>query len=118
MKTIGKIVAGILIASVLLIGGCVAIIGAGVDEAQKQSDLTAITPAEYQSIKTGTPRSTVEAKLGTPQSRDEFSTEIEGLGDEPIGQTCVYYGKEGELLGIYQFCFDINTDRLEAKSSF
>ncbi len=117
MKTIGKIVAGILIASVLLIGGCVAIIGAGVDEAQKQSDLTAITPAEYQSIKTGTKRSTVEAKLGKPQSRNEFSTEIEGLGDEPIGQTCVYYGKEGELLGIYQFCFDINTDRLESKSS-
>lgn len=118
MKTVIKIVAGILIASVLLIGGCVAIIGAGVDEAQKQSDLTAITPAEYQSIKTGMKRSTVEAKLGKPESRDEFSTEIKGLGDEPIGQTCVYYGRKGELASLYQFCFDINTDRLESKSGY
>ncbi len=94
MKTIGKIVAGILIASVLLIGGCVAIIGAGVDEAQKQSDLTAITPAEYQSIKTGTKRSTVEARLGKPQSRNEFSTEIEGLATSPSARpACTTGGK-------------------------
>lgn len=118
MKTVGKIVLGILIASMLMIGGCVALLGAGVEEAQKESDRTAITDAQYSSIKTGTSRSTVEAKLGTPESRDEFSSEIDGLGDEPIGSTCIYYGKQGELGGLYQFCFDINTDKLESKSKF
>jgi hypothetical protein len=118
MKTVCKIATGVLVASLILIGGCVALIGAGVDEAQKESDKTAITPAQYQSIKTGTKRSTVEAKLGEPQSRNEFSTEIEGLGDEPIGSECIYYGKQGEMLSLYQFCFDINTGKLESKSAF
>lgn len=118
MKTIGKIVAGILIASVLLIGGCVALIGAGVDQAQKESDRTAITPAQYAAVKTGTQRSTVESRLGTPESRDEVSTQIDGLGDEPFGQTCIYYGRTGELASLYQFCFDINSERLESKASY
>ena len=65
-----------------------------------------------------TSRRTVETKLGVPQSRSEFSTEVEGLGDDPIGQTCIYYGRKGQLLSLYQFCFDINTKRLETKSSF
>ena len=118
MKTILKITLGLVLGSILLIGGCVAILGAGVNEAQKESDRTAITPAEYRAVKTGTSRDAVEAKLGEPENRDEFSTEIEGLGDEPIGQTCIYYGREGELLSLYQFCFDINSGRLESKSSF
>ena len=57
MKTVLKIALGIILAFTVLIVGCVAIIGAGVDEAvdevQKESDKTSITQAEYQSVKVG-----------------------------------------------------------------
>lgn len=117
MKTVVKVALGILLACAVLIGGCVALIGGAANEVQKDSDRTAITPAEYQRVKTGDRRSAVVRRLGEPQSADEFSSEIEGL-DEPVGSRCVYYGREGELASLYQFCFDVNTDRLESKSSF
>lgn len=118
MKTIFKIALGIVLGCVVLIAGCTALLGAGLDEAQKESDRTAITPAQYQSIKTGQSRESVESKLGEPQSRDEWETEIEGLGEEPIGSECIYYGRKGEFASIYQFCFDLSTGKLESKSSF
>lgn len=118
MKTVLKIVLGIIIAAVLLIGGCAALLGAGIEGAQEESDKTAITQSQYQSIKTGTSRDTVESRLGEPQSRDEWETEVEGLSDEPLGSECIYYGKKGEFMSLYQFCFDSQTGKLESKSSW
>ncbi|MDO9410109.1 hypothetical protein [Patulibacter sp.] len=117
MKTVIKVTLGILIAFTILIGGCVALVGSAANDVQDENDRTAITPAQYRSIKTGDAKSEVEAELGDPESADEFSSEIEGL-DKPVGSSCSYYGRKGELLSGYQFCFDVNTDELESKSSF
>lgn len=117
MKTVLKIALGIILGLTVLIVGCSALFSAGVDEAQKKSDKTAITSQDYSATKTGDLRRDVEARLGKPSSSNESSSEIEGL-DEPVGSRCVYYNREGEIASLFQFCFDINTDKLESKSSF
>lgn len=117
MKTIVKIALGIILAVVLLVAGCAALIGGAANEVQKGSDRTAITQEQYRQVKTGDRKSDVEAALGEPKSADEFSTDIEGL-DKPVGSSCIFYGRKGEIAAGYQFCFDVNTDKLESKSSF
>lgn len=84
---------------------------------QEESDRTAITREQYREVRTGDTKAEVEERLGEPSSADEFESEIEGL-DQPVGASCIYYGREGELVALYQFCFDVDTDRLESKSSF
>jgi hypothetical protein len=117
MKTVVKVTLGILLACVILIAGCAALIGGAADSVQKDNDKTAITRAQYRQVKTGDRKTEVESLLGDPSSADEYSAEIEGL-DKPVGSSCIYSGRKGELLSGYQFCFDVNTDRLESKSSF
>lgn len=117
MKTVLKVTLGILLACVILIGGCAALIGGAANEVQEESDRTAITREQYRQVKTGDTRDEVENALGEPSSANEFSTEIDGL-DDPVGSSCIYYGRKGELIAAYQFCFDVNTDELESKSSY
>jgi hypothetical protein len=117
MKTVVKIALGILLALVVLIVGCTALVGSAGNDVQEDSDRTAITQSQYRQVKTGDQRSDVEAQLGDPERADEFSSEIEGL-DKPVGSSCISYGRKGQLLSGFQFCFDVNTDRLESKSSF
>ena len=117
MKTVLKVTLGILLACVILIGGCAALISGAADEVQEENDRTATTREQYREVRTGDTKAEVEAKLGDPSSADEFSTEIEGL-DKPVRSSCIYYGRKGELIAGYQFCFDVNTDRLDSKSSF
>ena len=57
------------------------------------------------------------AVKGVMGLRPTIEAEIEGL-DKPVGSSCIYYGRKGEILSGYQFCFDVNTDRLESKTSF
>ncbi|MCK9249480.1 MAG: hypothetical protein M0P31_10970 [Solirubrobacteraceae bacterium] len=117
MKTVLKVTLGVLLAVVILIGGCAALLDSAADEVQKDSDRTAITPQQYRDVQIGERHDAVVDRLGEPASADEFSSEIEGL-DEPVGSRCVLYGRKGELLAGYHLCFDINTDRLESKSAF
>jgi hypothetical protein len=114
VKTVLKITLGILLAAVLLIGGCAALIGGAANEVQ-EIDKSAITPAQYRSISTGMTRDAVERTQGAPADESEFSSEIEGF-DQPAGSSCIYYHRKGELLSLYQFCFDVNTGRFESKA--
>ena len=104
MKTIFKVVVGILIAATILIVGCVALIGGAADEVGKefnrQQNKNAITNAQGRSVKLGTTRAEVERKFGKPESDQE--SENEGLGAD----SCIYYNiKDGEALDSWQFCF-------------
>lgn len=104
MKAILKIVAAILIASTLLIGGCAALLGGAANEASKELDKEskrhAITPKQYSGVALGDTRASIEKKFGEPESTD--STEAQGMGK----QTCIYYKKRGHLASLYQFCFN------------
>lgn len=117
MKTVVKVTLGVLLAFLVLIGGCVALVGGAADSVRKDNDKTAITRAQYRQVKTGDKRSEVEQLLGDPSSDTEFSTDVEGL-DKPVGSSCISYDRKGQILAGYQFCFDVSTEKLESKSSF
>lgn len=107
MKTVFKVVLGVLIGGLLLIGGCVALIGGAANEVDKELDKeqneNAITNDQARSVKLGTTRAEVEQKFGKPESTQE--SENEGLGAD----TCIYYNvKGGEVLDQWQFCFGGN----------
>ena len=126
MKTVLKIALGIILAFTVLIVGCVAIIGAGVDEAvdevQKDSDKTSITQAEFQSVKVGSEGNTrgrIASRFGEPQSQQEIQTgDVEGIPDSASGLECIYYNRGGKIASLYQFCIDPEADRVQSKSSF
>jgi len=116
-----KVALGIIIGCVVLIGGCAVLIGDGVDEAQKDSDKTAITPADYASVKTGADgnsRKRIISRFGEPQSSDDVQAEGgERIPEIDFEQSCIYYSRKGELASLYQFCFDGN-HRVRSKASY
>lgn len=114
MKTIIKVAAGIAVGSLLVIGGCVALIGAGADKAQKDSDKTAITEQQYKQIKPGMRKQVVVKRLGKPLSKQETEIDSKELGR--YNSSCIYYHRKGELASLYQFCF--SDGRLESKGSY
>lgn len=104
MKTVFKVILGVVIGGLVLIVGCSALIGGAANEAGKQLDKdqnkNAITNSQGRSVKLGTTRQEVERKFGKPKSDQESANE--GLGED----TCIYYNlKGGELLDQWQFCF-------------
>lgn len=110
MKTIAKIALGIILATILIVAGCSALIGGAASEVQKESDAHAITVKQYKSIHKGEKMHKVLAALGKPDSKHVDSTM--GVKD----QTCLYYNNKADLMGGFQFCFDGKT--LFAKSSY
>lgn len=122
MKTMLKVALGVVLGFTVLIVGCVALIGAGAQQVQKESDKTAITLAEYQSAKTGQiTRRKIEERFGAPQNAQEMRAEgIDGIPDTDFEQSCIYYNREGHLASIFQFCFDGNgrAAKLSSKASY
>jgi uncharacterized protein HemX len=104
-STVLKVMLGVVLGGLLLIGGCVALIGGAANEAEKELDKeqneNAITNKQARSVKLGTTRAEVEQEFGPPKSDQESTNE--GLGDD----TCIYYNvKGGEILDQWQFCFE------------
>lgn len=119
MKTVLKVMLGILLACVVLIGGCAALFGAAVDDVQKDSDKTAITVQQYGSAKVGTStRDEIESEFGEPQSNDDIQAEgVEGIPESSFQQSCIYYNRKGQLASLFQFCVDGN-DVVRSKGSY
>ena len=123
MKSILKITAGIMLAFGLLAGGCVAIIGLGANEVSKELDAQAaegITAEQWAEVKRGMSREDVEELLGEPTSASETELDIPELEDLGMDSTsthdCLHWDRAGELVGLYQACFE--NGRLQSKSSF
>jgi len=113
MGTVIKIMLGVLLAGVLLIGGCVALLGAGVNSVDKSVKAdqakSAISSSEARKVELGTPKADVIAAIGKPRSSDEG--ENSGLGKS----NCIYYNvKDGGALDSWQFCFS-GSGKLESK---
>lgn len=110
MKTILKIVVGVVIAGIVLVVGLVALLGGAASEIQKESDEHSITKEQYEQVKKGTSLKQVKADLGEPS--DQQNTQMDGLGE----QDCIYYNQKGDLASMYQFCFD--NKKLTSKSLY
>ncbi|MGH2923868.1 MAG: DUF2510 domain-containing protein [Solirubrobacterales bacterium] len=81
---------------VLGLGGCGACIAVSVNSVEDELDRNAISEREFESVKRGTTRAAVEARLGDPW--DTFSDD---------GIECITYTAEGGLfdLTLYDLCF-------------
>ena len=104
MGTVLKVALGILLAVVLLIVGCMALLGGAANEVDKgikrDQNKNAITNQQARQIKIGMTKADVVDQLGKPESTQEG--ENEGLGKDQ----CLYWNlKGGEALDSWQFCF-------------
>lgn len=116
MNTVFKVALGILLAAAAMIGGCVALLGVGLNEAQKDSDRSGITRDQFDRIANGMTEAEVKGVIGDAPEASSTSYSVD-IADTKMGQRCVYYNEVGRLLSIYQLCFSEQTGRLESKSS-
>jgi hypothetical protein len=110
---------GICLAAGALIVGCTALIGAGVDEAEKEQNKKGITLSEFRNIKQGATQDDVEAKLGPPEDSQEFEQQIPELQGQPSRSSCIYYPEKNKPLfegRSFQLCFD--EGKLTAKNAY
>jgi hypothetical protein len=116
--TVLKVMLGVFLGGCLLIAGCVALLAAGVNEAENEQDEHAITLAQFREVERGSSESEVRQQLGVdPGDAQKF--ENEGLPGEAVRGSCIYYNEKGKGLGegrFFQFCFD--NDRLTSKNSY
>jgi len=93
-----KVFLAIIIAGALLLVGCTALVGQGIQDEQNKH---AITMQQAKSIDIGTPKSSVIAALGAPESSQSFQDSYTGKS------SCIYYNvKDGQFLDSWQFCFE------------
>lgn len=107
--TVWKVMLGVFLGGCLLIGGCVALFAAGVEEADKEQKKKGITLKQFRAVKQGTPQADVEAKLGEPEDAQEFEQEIPELDTGTQKSSCIYYPEKGKGIGegrSFQLCFD------------
>jgi hypothetical protein len=93
---IAAIIAGAVVALLLLLAGCGLLVAAVVDEVDDEIDERSITQAEFRSVPLNSTESQVRAALGTPIRESETKR----------GGECLYYAREGQGL------FDINDFKL------
>jgi hypothetical protein len=105
------LVGGFALACGSLIGGASRLAGEGIDaglnELERLQRQSSITQADYVSVKRGTGRGAVEARLGKPVEAGPDGVQTR-LPDEPGGTTCIYYFERGQSLfagPTYRFCF-------------
>lgn len=111
MKMFLIVSGAILFSFGVLAVGCVALLGAGAtqaDKAIKKEEAKGITPAQFQAVPNRMRRTTIEKRLGKPESVDE--TNIDGQQLD-----CITYQRKGDIGSMYLFCF--SDGRLTSKSS-
>jgi hypothetical protein len=105
---IAAIIAGAVVALLLLLGGCGLLVTAVIDEVDDEIDERSITQAEFRSVPLGASEAQVRADLGPPIRESETRR----------GGECLYYAREGEgLFDINDFKLCFRDGALESKSA-
>lgn len=110
-----KVVLGVVVGGMVLIGGCAALIAGGLSEEETDG----ITRAQFTSIAQGTTQSEIEEEYGEPESAQEFEQQIPELQDQPSRSSCIYYPEKGKPIfegASFQLCFD--EGRLTSKNAY
>jgi hypothetical protein len=110
-----KVVLGVVIGGTLLIAGCAALIGAGLNSTEKNG----ITRSEFDSISQGTAQSAIEDKYGKPEDSQQFEQQIPELQNQPSKSSCIYYSEKGKKIlegQSFQLCFD--NSKLTSKNAY
>lgn len=107
---------GFLLLTMVLIGGCVALLAEGVEEAEKAIDeeksKNVITREQFDSVKNGDDLNATIERLGEPADHQHSEYE-DGFGGTTLDD-CIYYNDGKELLSAYQLCFE--NEKLTSKS--
>lgn len=113
--TLLKVTLGVVLGGTLLIGGCVALVGAGLSSEETDG----ITRTQFDGISQGTLQRTIEERFGEPEDAQEFESQIPELGDAPSRSSCIYYPEKGKPIlegQSFQLCFD--EGRLTSKNAY
>lgn len=100
MKFILKVIVGFVLVTILIVVGIAALVGAGANQVQKDSNKQAITQKQYNSVPNGVTEKFVMNKFGKPTDRQVMK--VQGAAKS----TCIYYNRLNDLTSMYQFCFD------------
>lgn len=118
-STVLKVMLGVILAACVLVVGCVALLSAGLNEADEEQKKQGITLSQFRSIEQGATQDEVEAKLGEPEDAQEFEQEIPELDTGTQQSSCIYYPEKGKGIGegrSFQLCFD--NGKLTSKNSY
>lgn len=113
--TFTKVVLGTVLGGMLLVGGCAAVIGAGLSSEETDG----ITRAQFDGVAQGASQSSIEADLGEPEDSQEFETQIPEFQDAPSTSSCIYYPEKGKPIlegDSFQLCFD--DGKLTSKNAY
>jgi hypothetical protein len=120
MGTILKVALGVVLGVVVLIAGCTALLGVGVEQAEREASEGGITAAEFRAIDQRATQDEVERELGEPEDAQEFEQRLpNALGGGREQSSCIYYPESGQPLfegASYQLCF--RNGRLESKNAY
>ena len=117
--TVWKVMLGVFLGGCLLIGGCVALFAAGVEEADEEQKKKGITLKQFRGVEQGSTQAEVEAELGEPEDAQEFEQEIPELETGTQKSSCIYYPEKGKGIGegrSFQLCFD--DGKLTSKNAY
>lgn len=119
MKTIFKVIVGMIIGATILIVGCAALISSGAKQVQQESDKHAITLHQFHRMHVGMTLTQIRAIAGVHEaSADSFQVDESKIGGTThSGQHCVYFNQLGHLLSIYQVCIDNDSHHVTSTSS-
>lgn len=116
-----KILLGITLLGILLIGGCTALVGGAINEGVKsveeESAKSAITVEQWNQIKPGQTKEEVLEIVAPAVPSDEQTTESASEGFE-YNSNCLYFNKAGESFSLiaYQVC--LSDGKVTTKSAF
>lgn len=120
--TVRNVFFGIVLASILLVGGCLALVGGAANEVSKSLDAdqkkSAITVAQWNEIKPGQSKAQVLEIVKPAVPSDEQTTESSGEGFD-YNSNCLYFNEaEADEFSIiaYQVC--LSDDKVSTKSKF
>ena len=119
MRTVLKIAIVVVLGLTVLIVGCVAVLGAGIEEADQEQRRQGITLAQFREVEQGTGQSVIERRFGPPEDAQEFENQVPEIQDQPARSSCIYYPERGKGIGegrSFQFCFD--EGRLTSKNAY
>jgi len=97
MKTILKIMLGVVLGSIVLIGGCAVVVGASVDKAAKDTEKASASAAQVDRIKHGMRPAQVHRIMAPAKAQLESSSDTEGLSTSRVETFDVKDG--GKLFG-------------------
>jgi hypothetical protein len=120
--TVRNVLLGIVLLSILAVGGCIALLGSAANEVSKSMDAeqsrSAITTTQWEAIQPGMTKAQVLEIVAPAEPSDEQTMESQS-GEFEYNSNCLYFNKaESEEFEIFSYQVCLTDDKVESKNSF